>query len=364
MKTLSYIMVAFLLCTISAFGQKSSKSDIQQFQVWDILTETQRLHTEREYDAAIILLNSAIEKFPDNGHLYLQRAASFTLQKNSKIVLQDIKTAISLLPNDEYIAYEGATLLQMRGQLKEALEVINDFIIDNNSSRSSYTLRSEIRFQINDYIGALNDILIRIDIDPYISYGEKRFLFDVLKNLRNDEIVFNYYDQLLILLDQKSRNLLANPPRISSDTEKNIEAAQLTSKKLNELQRNLIADYAKIYYEKGQILKANRILQKIADTEPKVTAYTFRSKVYVDRKNYNEAIKDLTKAIEYLNDQPNKKSNLLLNRGDLYVLAKLYKEAILDYETALNIDTTKEYSVKTKLAIARWKMREDNNQLQ
>ena len=84
--------------------------------------------------------------------------------------------------------------------------------------------------------------------------------------------------------------------------------------------------------------------------------YQMRADFYAKQKLYNEAVADLTKAIETDSAQD---AGMFLRRGDVYYSMQKYAEAIKDYEQVLKQKSGLEKFAERKIASAKQKMQEN-----
>src|SRR4029078_12880720 len=107
----SLILISIsLFSLIQVIAQGSRPLEYLEFDVWPTLTQAQELRGHGRFDEAIALLTEAIRTNQQNGYLYLQSALCHLEKKDGEPILQDLKKAAALVPN-EYIVHNGVSML-------------------------------------------------------------------------------------------------------------------------------------------------------------------------------------------------------------------------------------------------------------
>ncbi len=236
MKSLLHVLFTFLLLAIPVLSQRDVNS------VSDKLFD---LRMQHKYDEAIAELNKLIEINPNDPKLYvkraefwklqnklseafadlekaidlaptdaisyLERAKYFNLAKNNEGVLKDVRTAISLAPDKQIILIYATKELTLSGQYEENIKIADSYIARNELSYWAYEIRSENKFALKNYAGALEDSIKSIEL---ISFTDNKDMspmraeielanlpqLNVIlpvtgKYLKEDKRIFDYYKQ-------------------------------------------------------------------------------------------------------------------------------------------------------------------------
>jgi len=403
MKRILSILLTFFICVTSIFSQRDVNS------VSDKLFD---LRFQRKYDEAISDLNQLIETSPndaklyikraeflglqnkieeaitdvsnalriepDNAIFYIERAKYFRLANDNKALLTNVLTAVSLIPAKQIVLVSGARELFLSGQFKENIKIADFFITRNELRYWAYKLRSENKFALKDYSGALEDSIKSIELintegdedmnafSTSIELGNlpqyETVIFPSLtKHLKNDKNLISYYNRIIDLLEIKFGELV-DEHRKQHIQQKGIATVEFAQFLYTEKLKGLMLDCAEIYLENGQQKKADDLLNRLVKINPEYSSYRTRALFYKSKGKYKEAIEDLTHIIQIR--QPS--STILFMRGDLYVLTKQYDKAIGDYETVISLyQQHKGIAEKAneKITSATKKRDEDQNKL-
>jgi tetratricopeptide (TPR) repeat protein len=398
MKYLSYILLAFLFSAVPVIGQRdvSSVSDKlfdlrKEGKYEEAISELNNLINinpnypklyikraeffglQKKFEEAIADVNAAIAIEPDNAMFYLGRAKYFKLTNNNKAVLNDVQTALSLDPNK--LMY-GEKELSLIGQYGELIKIADSYIARNKLKYWAYRIRSENKFLLKDYVGALEDSILAIELinirgdqdTSAFTYGgeiDRLPLFDKVilpatnEHLRNDDKIFIYYYRLFDVFERKAKEVIENPlPIFEGWRERYIEVAEARTASFQSKLRRLMISCAELYFEKGHAEKADEVLNRLVKTNPETFSYRSRAGFYMRRGRYQEAIDDLT----YLVRIGKTSKDILFERGDLYVLTKQYDKAIEDYERAKSLYKGVETEAIMKIDVAKQKMLENGSQ--
>jgi tetratricopeptide (TPR) repeat protein len=106
---------------------------------------------------------------------YIERAKYLNSIKNNKAVLKDVHTAVSLAPTKPGVLLYAAKELSRSEQYEENIKIADSYIARNTSSSDSnnwlschaYKIRSENKFALKDYVGALEDSIKSIELIPF-----------------------------------------------------------------------------------------------------------------------------------------------------------------------------------------------------
>lgn len=130
----------------------------------------------KDYNGAIKELDRAIELKPGFVHAYHTRAMCYGELKQYEKALPDFNKAIELDPNFKNAYLNRAYYVKMNtGNYSGAIEDYNKFIELNTEGINAFALnnRGFAKFNLNDTIGALQDIQSSISMDSTNSYAFK-----------------------------------------------------------------------------------------------------------------------------------------------------------------------------------------------
>ena len=317
-------LLTLILCTfifvIPAFGQ----TDIQ-----DLLDSSRRSEFSKNYQEAINQINKAIDIEPSNPNLYLRRAYFYGHIEDKNAALENVLIAISLKPNDSSFLEESVEALNFSGNYEESLKIAKRLMLSNErgSVDSGYRIRYKTRFQLKDFAGTIRDIIKIGDIFGAYYDGKEQFtngkgsafwtdglLMETLNALKDDPNIFAYYEELFKIIKEKGEG--------ASTTG--------TMMMLYSMRIDFSAGYAKIYEEKHTPAETAVLFAKYG----KDLGLETRATIYKKMGRYELAVKDLADVIKFTRNQ----SSYLVQRGDLYMLMRQFKEALFDYTAAKRID--------------------------
>ena len=118
----------------------------------------------RQMDASLAILNSLIEKDPNEAGFYLSRASIYLMQNRITDAKNDYDKAISVAP-ENYICYRERGLFRMhntapdlaRKDIEKAGFILDEKIRKNPQDATLLTAHAEIMEQLGNIQGALND---------------------------------------------------------------------------------------------------------------------------------------------------------------------------------------------------------------
>jgi tetratricopeptide (TPR) repeat protein len=128
----------------------------------------------KDYNGAIKDLNMAIEKEPAFMQAYHTRAICYSELKMYDKALTDFNKAIELNPKFKNAYLNRAYYVKVNtGDFSGAIKDYNKFIELNDDGNNAFALnnRGFARFNLNDTIGALNDIQSSISMDSTNSFA-------------------------------------------------------------------------------------------------------------------------------------------------------------------------------------------------
>jgi len=334
----SLILISIsLFSLIQVIAQGSRPLEYLEFDVWPTLTQAQELRGHGRFDEAIALLTEAIRTNQQNGYLFLQRALCHLEKKDGEPILQDLKKAAALVPN-EYIVHNGVSMLQMNGQDNDALDLIDDFLSKKDDSESSYFLRSQLRLERGDFKGAFDDSIHSLRLEPFLDNSRVDQLLKVLEKLRTQQSATDQYAETIDFLDLRCRQFETKEYWKPYALLMSNYVIQSAPTRCNETLRKVITDNIVLLDKKSDLVAVQLMLDKLVLTQPEIKALTVRSEIQVLRTRYFEAIDDLTKALQISGQTKHERAALLLRRSKVYSLALLPEKAAADSAQAYLLD--------------------------
>jgi tetratricopeptide (TPR) repeat protein len=362
------LLFIFIFCAFSnsVFGQVNTDS---------VLSEAVRLRTENRCDEAIAKLNKAIESESKNAWLYIERARCFRSLKNNDALLSDVQNAFRFGSADksfDRLLEIGEIELRASGQSEEVIKIADSLIANNTAVARAYEIRGLNKLVLKNYVGAIDDYLKFSELDPFLAEsGRIGIILTSLGELKNDKNIFSHYERVINFYVKLLKNLndsLQNKPQNEYKPNYQIYKSRVSSvtNRYGAVVQALSMDLADLYLAKGETEKAEDVLDKMVQTEPKILAYGYRLQYYKRKGKFEEAADDLTIQTELLNAltesqgrkvNPKFKAKFLISRGDLYVLAQKYEKAIADYESAIQNDPEIASEANEKISVAKQKQR-------
>lgn len=122
----------------------------------------------KDYEKALASFSDIIEKYPSFEGAYIGRAKIYLEQKDSVAALNDATKAIELNPKTAANAYiiRANILMSQQKDLQEAEESLSSVIKLLPRESGLYINRAFIRYQLDDYTGAMADFDMAISLDP------------------------------------------------------------------------------------------------------------------------------------------------------------------------------------------------------
>jgi tetratricopeptide (TPR) repeat protein len=365
MKYILFILFAVLSLVTPLSGQTKIKP----------LPDTEKkLAAQKKAFEAIEEISQAIARQPNNAELFLSRARNFAVLQNQQAALQDVQIAFSLAPTNEIVLMNGEAILRYTHQIDELIKLTTSLINADKTNYQAYIIRARAKSNsLRDYAGAFEDALITLELNP--TEYEIGSILAGLRSLKNDKNILNYYERVFELFERQIKKVEATGARVYVNPEINPSVTENTLASLRSNLRYFMLMCAGVYEEKGEIEKAQKMLAKAVTVEANSRGFAARADYYKQKGKYREALEDLTRAIEY--EEEDEKSNppafevfkgeskhkrvgFLISRGDLYVLLKQYDKAIADYDlsVALYEKSDRKQETLEKIAAARQKILE------
>lgn len=365
MKKLPLALIGFLLCGISVFGQQ--QRDTQLF-----IDNANRYAREQKYKEAAAEITKFLKIEGQSAYFILKRAEYYGYLKEKEAVLRDVRSAISLRPNDTGVLQSGARLLCLSGHYEESLNIGNSLIARDANNPVGYAILHETLFFLKDFAGALENFIKVYELNPRLNRLSQGYWFECLEKLKDDKNIYKYYSRIFNIFEKIVNDSIALIPKKSSGL-KAIDFNLYPYERFFAYSLQVLAiNWAKLYEKKGETEKAGELLEKMVQFEPKIIAYKMRAKYHREHGRLEEAEKDEIKATELiiielseslkrLGDSP-VAAFKLIERGDFYVRTKQFDKAIADYEKAMTLNSYAKGEATEKIDLAREKMRESVNQ--
>ena len=310
MKILVFTLFIVTFCIVPTFAQTDDAQSLFE--------RVRRLELNRRYDEAVTVITEAIKLQPDNPEFYLERAGLNNVLKNKQGVLEDVRAALTLKPNDFDLAERGAMRLLSSGQYEESLRIAENLLSSDSEGRyHGYQIRYKTRIELKDYKGAFDDV---IKEQLIFSAIEDDSMSRILDGLKDDPNIENYYGKLFAFI----KDSYENGPGGTGMT--------MAIHKANIL---LYAEYAKYYKEKHNNAEVKALFDKY---EKDLGLYT-RAGIYERLENYDAATIDLMKSLK----STEKVSEYFKNRGDRYFIFGQLEKSIKLYETAKKINNDEHF---------------------
>jgi len=332
MKIVSLVFLTFLISTFSIFGQ----SEIESF-----INKSNQFQKEGKFDEAIVELSKAIAVQQNDANLYIERANLYLLTQNKQNLLADVKKARAISPTDKKSLYYGTLVVFKSGQYQESFTLINHLIALGEPDLPALELRVSILTHLEDFASAYEEITKVIELFPNEN-GLKHNQANLIRLMGDSDTALDSFSAQIVSLETKLSKI------------ENKDAATRLKWDLSAL----FFSRANIYQNKFEIEKMKADLIKAVEWHPIPVNYERRANFYTKQKMYDDALADLTKAIEKDSD---KNVGLFLRRGDVYYSMRKYLEAVKDYEQVLKQKTGLEQLAERRISQAKQKMQENVN---
>ena len=332
MKIVSLVFLTFLISTFSIFGQSEVES---------LRNKSNQFQKEGKFDEAIVELSKAIAVQQNDANLYIERANLYLLTQNKQNLLADVKKARAISPTDKKSLYYGTLVVFKSGQYQESFTLINHLIALGEPDLPALELRVSILTHLEDFASAYEEITKVIELFPNEN-GLKHNQANLIRLMGDSDTALDSFSAQIVSLETKLSKI------------ENKDAATRLKWDLSAL----FFSRANIYQNKFEIEKMKADLIKAVEWHPIPVNYERRANFYTKQKMYDDALADLTKAIEKDSD---KNVGLFLRRGDVYYSMRKYLEAVKDYEQVLKQKTGLEQLAERRISQAKQKMQENVN---
>jgi tetratricopeptide (TPR) repeat protein len=306
MKILPLVLLVFYLIGSSALGQSDVRS---------LVNNSEELRRQDKMPEAIGELTKAIGIEPANADLYKRRAELYYGTANKAAAVSDLLKSTELAPANREIVSYAVILLHHYELYTASLDILNAYTSKRKADAEIFYWRSVSKMGLHDWFGAYEDLDAAIDLAPaHASYRAEQA--GMLTKIGNPDEAFKRFSELIKMLELK---LAESKPRTT-----------------------LSADLSLVYLKRARLFHAAGDseaefddLARFIEYDPTFSHYQIRAQIYSDHRMYPKAIADLTEAIRLSNHPP---IDSLIRRGEVYVLAENYSEAVRDYEQVLKTD--------------------------
>ncbi len=338
------------------------------------LSKVYRLRGKNNYDrnddlATIADCTRAIDENKDDGEAYTCRGLAYQRLKKFDGAIEDLSKAIVLKHNTIANTNNRGACFRERGEFfyseekyESAINDCNSALDDNSKDSKAFDLRGRAYTKIDKYFDAINDFTQALKLNPqYISAQNSRGVAYRLwglqqHNLKKYGIAIAKYD---LALQDNPVDVEAFYQRGCSYLENNNPIAALDDFSSAE-KFGYAMDKSKLalaYFECGKInfTKLDYVAAlknfdaAILNDDTNADFFLGRGRVYDKQGNFNNAIRDYTKAIELnvelLAPTYNYRANANENKGDSLTeedqkadQKECYEQAEKDYKKALEIN--------------------------
>jgi tetratricopeptide (TPR) repeat protein len=121
---------------------------------------------KEKYDKSVSKYNKALEIQPNNDRALINRALTYNAKEQYQKATEDLDKVISLNPAHSLAYYNRALIKTHIGAYNEAIEDYTQVLKYNPQNILSYFNRGAIRMQIDDYAHAIRDFTMAIKLYP------------------------------------------------------------------------------------------------------------------------------------------------------------------------------------------------------
>jgi tetratricopeptide (TPR) repeat protein len=310
MKKVSLILFVVLFLSLSVTAQSRAEKAVER---------ARKLNADKKIAESYNEINRAIALEPGNPELYLTRAEFYFRDDNNPEVLNDARKAASLAPTDRKILYFSALILHRSRQYAEALKISDQIMTLGEVELRAWHLRVQLKTYLEDFFGAFEDASSGSEQYPDDDFL-KQNQANLVRLLGNGEKALEMYDLLVADAEKKLARAVD-------------ENAKYKAKRALSM---YLFSRAGINFTKFLRERALADLIRAVEYLPEGVSYFMRAKMYRQQKMFQEAIADLTTALEFKNGVD--KLQIYVERGDVYAFMEKFDEAHRDYEEALKID--------------------------
>lgn len=313
----------------------------------DFYLIAQSYFDKQDYNSALESINN-IENIESN---------EVALQLKTKILkalnLWDNALDVNFLllkfnPNNADILNNIANIYYKQGNYKEALNYYNKAIQINPAHELAIRNKSvaEAKLKIDKYKNYKNSKVKNADINEYLQHAQdclnKAEKYILVNNFINAEAnchkAIKFY-QKIIELDQSNKEAIQG----KLIAENNFKIYKTLNNTVIKNTERLFEEAKKLYSEEkyeDAIQKLSYLIINVNNSYRKDVFYSTRGDCYKELEQFNNAIKDYTKAIQLNPIELNPKDmwEVYSSRGDCYKELKQFYKAIEDYTKAIKFN--------------------------
>jgi tetratricopeptide (TPR) repeat protein len=321
MRCLSVLMMGLMLSvTVSAQTAKKYFSAAEKFEGANNLND------------AIANYSKAIEMDPNYEKAYQARANCYEKQNKKTEAVEDYKKLIIFSPKEKELYYNAGRLLVDLNKFGEADLMLRRALERDNSYQEAIDLEIKTIYQTKDYSYGLSVAQMALDLKKTaVNYYHHAVMFDSLKNYVEAEKEYKnskYYDSKYI------------PAYVG---------LALVQVKLNKLPDALTAcetaltkdaNSSDVFWARCQVYVAKKDFQnalndvtKVVLAKPTVFNYKLRAGIYMKLGQFQNAINDFGQALKV----DDKDVQNYIDRAYAYEQTQNYKSAVADYNKAASL---------------------------
>jgi Flp pilus assembly protein TadD len=289
---------------------------------------------EREFDRAVQLSRSALQKFPGDSRLWTLQGIALANLRNDKEALAAFQKALKLSP-DAVAALAGAAQIQYEANRPEAVPLLKHLLKLRPADPTAHAMLAVLQFRQGNCMEAVSHFqaagpLLDTQLDAQNAYGT------CLVRLRRFDAATKVFERALVMKpdDPRERQLMAAIQLMVHKPQEAIATLQpLMASGRADAHAMELASSA--YEEAGDTPAAVSALRQAILLEPRNPNF------YIDFANLSLNHQSFQVGINVVSDgislQP-KTASLYLARGVLYVQLADYERAEADFETAHQLD--------------------------
>jgi tetratricopeptide (TPR) repeat protein len=291
-------------------------------------------YERKDFDRAIAEQDRALGINPRSPQAYWERGRAFAAKHDQARAIADFNEAIKI--NANYASpYSGRGLIHhQRGDFDAAIVDFSEAIRIDPNFTAAYVNRSRAFVRKREFDRALADADEAIRIDPkYLNgYMQRGFVLKEMRNFDGALAAFNRAAEL----DSKSPRPPVGRGEVFNDKKDNDHAiAEFDSAiRLDPTYASAYSNRAAAYLRKGDLDQALKDVNDALEREKAAPTFNYRALVQHAKREYDEAIADLTEAIRL---DPTY-SAYYSNRGRTYNAKKEYDRAILDLNESIRLN--------------------------
>lgn len=308
-----------------------------------VVTSCNNKNQTSDAEDRLEILNKKIKKDSKNPELYLQRALYYQYNNSLDDALEDVNKAVELDPKNANVYLIMSSVYISMGKAQSAIEAINTGLSINQNNIDLLLGKAELYFLMKDKKQCLETIETIVKIEPNT---EKAYTIKGLLEMENEETneaIASF--QKAIEINPKEYDALIQLGFIFQNIDKNISIDYFkTTAKLFPDKIEPRYDLAMIYQQEEKPYEAIEMYKEILQIDStNSNAYYNMGYVYLAMLNdFDKSIEFFSKCINY----DNTNTNAYFNRGYSYELLGNYKEARINYEKVLSLETNNEMAIE------------------